>query len=82
MFFVLSMTLKLSIWAIKFFRNAVILKYSPPDIPGFSTHVFGTLQGIAAAFPVFVRAIYDSRLDYVGATALLAGLITILAPLP
>ncbi len=35
----------------------------------------------AAVFPLFARAMYD-RLGAVGATALLAGLTTVLAPLP
>lgn len=35
----------------------------------------------AAVFPLFSRAMYD-RLGYVGATALLAGLTAVLAPLP
>lgn len=37
--------------------------------------------GFAAAFPLFAVAMYD-RLGTVGATALLAGLTTIMAPLP
>lgn len=35
----------------------------------------------AAAFPLFSTAMYN-RLGTVGATALLAGLMTIMAPLP
>ncbi|KAG1790796.1 major facilitator superfamily domain-containing protein [Suillus plorans] len=38
-------------------------------------------SAFAAAFPLFARAIYD-RLGTVGATALLAGLATLMAPLP
>lgn len=38
-------------------------------------------SAFAAAFPLFAGAMYD-RLGTVGATALLAGLATIMAPLP
>lgn len=38
-------------------------------------------SGFAAAFPLFAGAMYH-RLGTVGATALLAGLTTIMAPLP
>lgn len=38
-------------------------------------------SAFAAAFPLFAGAMYD-RLGTVGATALLAGLTTIMAPLP
>ncbi|KAJ7267696.1 MFS transporter [Mycena haematopus] len=38
-------------------------------------------SAFAAAFPLFARAMYD-RLGTVGATALLAGLATLMAPLP
>jgi len=57
-----------------------VTAYRPIAATAMSSN--GTLRSIfAAAFPLFAGAMYD-RLGTVGATALLAGLTTIMTPLP
>lgn len=58
----------------------LVTAYRPVAASAMASHTF--LRGTsAAAFPLFARQMYH-RLGTVGATALLAGLITLAAPLP